>query len=437
MADYEAQGLAAKALGLVTPITTGLRYPPNASDVSAIRQVATNSRSPDARSGTNISFICRSSHRAREALTQAAIVLPNWYWDRSASKYEGAAGGSAEFTATIEYPSGTFTRVTFDGQTRAFLGDNETLVSDLVTVSIPKDAQFWVRVWCLSAQGIVYSNYAQYSTDGEMIGIGSTAATDHTANAAWAGSAGSVGCWPIILAPAARASAVCLGDSITGGINDTYDAAGIIGASPRAVGATNAFINIGSSGDSLYILRANYGRRLQAARYSKNAICGYGVNDIGDGQSLAQVQANMLWLWSLLPTYGAQRVFQNTITPKTTSSDSWATTANQTAATNFSTAGNGTREQLNDWLRDGAPILNGAAVATGSSATGTIRAGEGGHPLYDVFDVASVVESGLNSGKWKVDGTANTWTADGVHPSQYAYQQIASSGVIEVASLLA
>jgi len=116
-------------------------------------------------------------------------------------------------------------------------------------------------------------------------------------------------------------------------------------------------------------------------------------------------------------------VFQTTITPSTTSTDSFATLANQTAALSFSTAGNGTREQLNDWLRDGGPIRDGVAAAIG--APDAIRSSHNAHPLSGVLEMADTVESSRNSGKWKVDGTALKWTGDGIHPSNYAYVQAA------------
>lgn len=59
------------------------------------------------------------------------------------------------------------------------------------------------------------------------------------------------------------------------------------------------------------------------------------------------------------------------------------------------------------------------------------RAGEVGHPLHAVFDVADIFETARNSGRWKTDGTAGKWTADGIHPTQHAYLQAAESGVID------
>jgi hypothetical protein len=42
-----------------------------------------------------------------------------------------------------------------------------------------------------------------------------------------------------------------------------------------------------------------------------------------------------------------------------------------------------------------------------------------------VLEIADVVESSRNSGKWKVDGTAGKYTADGQHLTQFANELVA------------
>ena len=64
------------------------------------------------------------------------------------------------------------------------------------------------------------------------------------------------------------------------------------------------------------------------------------------------------------------------------------------------------RADVNAWLRDGAPILAGAAAATGSSAAGTLRAGDAGHYLAGIYDVAAEVETA--DGKWQEDDARRT-----------------------------
>lgn len=84
----------------------------------------------------------------------------------------------------------------------------------------------------------------------------------------------------------------------------------------------------------------------------------------------------------------------------TTSSDNWATAANQTIST-FGTF----RASYN-------PLITGAV---------------GSNPNIDNYiDLNPAVEDGSNLGKWKSNGTANTYTPDGTHPSAFATAAMAT-----------
>lgn len=85
----------------------------------------------------------------------------------------------------------------------------------------------------------------------------------------------------------------------------------------------------------------------------------------------------------------------------------WATTANQTVANSTKEAN---RVQLNGWLRSGAPIVAGAAVAAGTQ--GATTAGQSGHPLYGLWEITDRVETARDSGIWKAG-----YTSDGLHPN--------------------
>jgi hypothetical protein len=145
----------------------------------------------------------------------------------------------------------------------------------------------------------------------------------------------------------------------------------------------------------------------------RNIVCNYGTNDLGNGDSLSTIQANLIAFWSLWP---GKFVFQQTIDPRTTSTDTWMTTANQTQQSFESV-----RQALNTWLRAGAPMVSGAAVAVGTA--GAITAGNPAHPLVGIQDTAAAIEVNasnvltLNGGYWMVNGTANWPTSDGTHNS--------------------
>lgn len=79
------------------------------------------------------------------------------------------------------------------------------------------------------------------------------------------------------------------------------------------------------------------------------------------------------------------------------------------------------RKLINTWLRDGAPMVAGVAVAPGT--VGANRAGDGVHPVSIISDIAAVLEVNaanaltLNGGRWLCTGAANYATSDGTHPS--------------------
>jgi hypothetical protein len=89
------------------------------------------------------------------------------------------------------------------------------------------------------------------------------------------------------------------------------------------------------------------------------------------------------------------------VTPVSTSTNGWTTTAGQTTHGN-----NAQRVAFNNWLRDGAPI-DGAGAPLAVGATGT-RAGQPGHPLAGYFETADTMETARNSGIWKMPTTPRT-----------------------------
>lgn len=74
------------------------------------------------------------------------------------------------------------------------------------------------------------------------------------------------------------------------------------------------------------------------------------------------------------------------------------------------------RDTLNGWLRDGAPLIDGAPALTGGA--GAVRAGSASHPLVGICDIAAATEATNSRGElvWRVDkGQAS---ADGIHPTR-------------------
>lgn len=123
-------------------------------------------------------------------------------------------------------------------------------------------------------------------------------------------------------------------------------------------------------------------------RYATHVVINLGVNDIGAGSTLAALQADLLAIFAGCKTYGC-KVYAALITPRTTSTDGWATEANQTFSLGHEPGG--IRDQANDWL-----------IAIASSGT-----------LDGVVDELPYIESQANHGKWLAGKTS-----DGLHPGQ-------------------
>lgn len=161
--------------------------------------------------------------------------------------------------------------------------------------------------------------------------------------------------------------------------------------------------------------------------YATHAIVEYGTNDLGQpyaggatpnaAATLATYKARLLNLWGLFSNSGL-KTYQTTLTPGSTSTDGYATLANQTPQTY-----NPIRVLANDWFRDGAPLTGSVPADTGSTDPTVVRVGQPGHPLKGIVEVADSVESSRNSGKWK----SPNYTDDGSHPTATGTAAMASA----------
>lgn len=310
---------------------------------------------------------------------------------------------------TIEYPSGTFTPVFFRGDTGGVIKAGAILESDEVALVIPANTDFWVRsywTWVAGAsipmQGIPIQN-------GQSSSLSATP-TDKTTQV---GSVGgdTVGPHPIsVLArvPSTAHALAVVGDSIANGSGDFPDQSrGFIDLALDGVLATQKI----ASPAGLASQNAPQTGRWRKARLVPGctlALETFGINDLSGSRTLAQIQGDKLTLWAWLKAVpGMRKVYAGTILPNTSSTDGWATTANQTVK-----AWETTRVQLNDWIRDDAPVNNATAltpVATGT--VGALRAGQAGHPLAGHVDLADAIEVNAanvltrNGGRIKVGTT--------------------------------
>jgi hypothetical protein len=197
--------------------------------------------------------------------------------------------------------------------------------------------------------------------------------------------------------------ALC-GDSLTLGWKGTALNQNTIGYSALQRACLNAgvgYVNFGAQGETAQTASTDYAIRAQlfAAAGCKNAVIGYGRNDInlGSPPTSAQIEGYLASLYNTLLAAGIQHIAFMTIPPATTSTDSWVTTANQSTGTQEST-----RLAVNTWIRGGA---GGLSVL----------------PYVDLDAYVSVVRSSDGAEVWKP-----YWTNDGTHPLEGAIETMAT-----------
>jgi hypothetical protein len=311
--------------------------------------------------------------------------------------------------ASIKYPvNNVIYPLTFKGALTGTIDPGGILVSDPLPIDFLAGSTFDVLVYT-SATNWRATRTSSWNTGGG----GFTATTDLTVP----GSAAVPDSQSLLLAPAlitatpynrlAR-SVVGLGDSIISGTGDSavsqYNGyistvpwrggGGFINRALRGVVGYSSASLIGEKATDFSTFGNSFRRRSFLSQFT-DAISEYGRNDISNGRTLAQIQADLLTIWTTGVRRGV-RMWQTTITPYTTTTDGWGTTAGQAP---IAGGNESVRVQVNTWIRAGAPIVSGAAVAVGTS--GAITAGQPGHPLAGYFEIADTVESARNSGLWK------------------------------------
>lgn len=210
---------------------------------------------------------------------------------------------------------------------------------------------------------------------------------------------------PIILGtPVVDAlSYICIGDSIA---DYNADAAANIhgdGFFQRAMGGLSApSINVAMNGSATELFCVGVKWR-QYVKYCNRAVDEIGTNDVATNATanVSYISQKIKYLWRVLKAFGAVKVLRTKLLVRTTSTDSWATTANQTVATGWTAGGNS--ETL-------------SATFDASLSAGLIE---------KVANMNSV-RDGVTPQKWAVDGTAFKYTTDGLHPSPSGHALAAS-----------
>jgi hypothetical protein len=343
-------------------------------------QVATRSALLNTNGSPNLQQQTRTTHFARTTISSLQIVLPGFYYPGGT---ETAITGPTTVTASVEYPTGTITRITFGNKNTGTVQSGTFLTSDPVQVNIPNGAMFFLRIWTSNANGIIYLNSAGNplaTTDGWAFG---TTTPDLTGGGTVGVSFTGGQYFPAAIIAQTTKPAVCIiGDSRAAGYGDTADAYGDIGELARSVGPAFAYLGMGVGGDQALTASTTFANRLVLTQYCSHILYNYGINDLANSRTAAQLIANINTMIGFFP---GKPVWVSTLPPEDTSTDSFATTTNQTPV-----AWNSARVTFNTDVRAGGFIVG---------ARGYV-------------EMAGAVESSLNSGLWAAPGP---YTSDGVH----------------------
>lgn len=380
--------------------------------------IATHGVIGEAMSAVNNFFMTRSLHVASDSITALQLVFANFAMN---SNGEIPGGTTATYTASIEYPAGTFTQVFFAGSTSGAAVSGALLVSDPVAVAIPVGASFFVRNYRVHAAGSFAAAFTPFGSTlgnaaGDVCHFGtSSAVTDQTLGGTITNSSGTTSSPPAaIIGMTGNPSAFLIGDSRivgAGGAQQTTPTNPAIGETempffPFPMGSIRAGC---TSDQAIFWVRGRHSlAQALGNAYCSAVLSNHSINDIETGISAAQLAGRHQVIGGgLFPT---KRYYVCTLDPYTMSTDSWATVANQTPQ-------NATfelqRVAYNTLLRNG-----GFSGMTG------------------FFDLAAVTESSMNSGRWIANGTPQFYTAEGLHPTFQATALLLADQAINPALLV-
>jgi len=330
-----------------------------------------------------------------------------------------------EFTCALEYPIGAArTPFYFNKKRTVILSPGAAAFADPHPAEIPAGAEFAIWVYgkpngsgIFRGPGAVYSGLGGY-TNGDRLDLGATSLSvvDSGTITNTEGNAGGMQAPQAVFGQAWSPSRkklaripqpLIIGDSISEGHT------GIDRLQRRNPGWVNewmvahnvAHINVAKSGETAQAwgaTQANQTCRLRQVFFGAATAVLYaeGVNDIAARTAL-QIETDMLACAAMAHTRNLA-FYPCTITPLASSTDSFLTVTNQTANSNT------VRTEYNEWLRAGAPISATTKLPVAIGTEGALLAGSVGHPVTEFVEVAYLVESAHNSGKWAAAGASGT-----------------------------
>lgn len=326
-------------------------------------------------------------------------IVMSWCGWHINSSFTTTDASAATIKAFIEYPAGTFTPVLFGGASSGSIPAAGLLSNDPVAgLSIPAGTKFWSHTINVSGAA---RNMALLELPATSAALG---VTDTTYTYSGSGNPPA--------RPAADASNTHVAPSVITGTIAAAGASGFVVTGDSIAFGQGNIVSVGAKGGSGFISQG-LDRRYSYTKWTKGGMTGvqlaaivgnariialrdackctdllseWGGGDLRDGNTVSAILAGYQTIYAFFP---GKRIGQTTVLPRTDSTDSWATVANQTPKTD------GT------WIDD--VNLNTA-----------IRAGLSGVTYF--IESSDLASSAHDSRKWKAPPVPAT---DGVHPNDY------------------
>ena len=363
--------------------------------------VTTRNQLMDAVSGNSHSANSRTvQYTFQPGLQRLRVVVQNFLSD------EGPVGCPVTYTGSVEYPYGTRSQLLFNGVPSTTLPDISIQSSDYLTLPSPitPGSPIFIHFHLVSPCGIPFQNihFSKGSGGDSFETCTCSNLPDNTMGGPGGGTVTNGFVPPIaVIGETSLPTYVVWGDSIEWGAgSQPMDSRGNIGPVSRSLGLNFAHLKFARSGETMAaITRGSNSLRRSLLPNVSASVNALGVNDfVTTSTGLMNQNSQTLASWSQTAFPGAQ-TFAIAFSMRDRSlTGMWTTLTEQIiAATPYQEQN---RVTYNTGCRAGFPWLTAC------------------------FDVASKVESSLNSGKWCVENctpgvTTNPQriTADGIHPN--------------------
>ncbi|MBO0141259.1 hypothetical protein JZX87_08765 [Agrobacterium sp. Ap1] len=274
-------------------------------------------------------------HTARRRLINPRVVYPNWRMSGSSE----ASSGAGTLKVSLEYPAGVFTLanecIAVGGSAVTFPAGNLALTFN---VTVPRGAKFWLRPLVNIPSGVNWTqmaggNESNYGiASGDFMDISTSAVADHTDGGAVGAANGSLYLPMVIATEHREAAPIIFGTSRAAGGTYINDSNGDAGIECVILGRNHGYTNHAIAATLLASWNAgthNYLGQLITAGYWTHVINEYGINDTGDTAAALAGRRTTFASW----VKGLRSdivVIGETLYPRTSSTDGYASKANQT-----------------------------------------------------------------------------------------------------------